>query len=546
MTRTDERHILQGLRRVARIQASSLDTDRALNKAAACLERPLPVQHRLRLRLVLVPTGIAASLALLAVLALFAWPARYANAAGELRRIAQIYNDYRGWIHVNVTRDNRPITATHINTVDGTFACTWFDDQGQPLMYEYDVPATGQQSVYMRGVDDVRVGSLPPSVLMQHVQRMSEATSFARLVERVDAHVGSESFDVRRSQEGDVERFDFSWRGAGEGKVSQVSVLADPQTQMVHTITTSRAGSTIEESYTYGQPALRDIYDLGVPREATVTALDDTGIAESTQATLPVPTVQPATLGREGLLQIAERTRQAINVFEVTFTFNTVRHVAALAANRSREQVIVKGAKIFYDHRYTPDSDGDSYQFHRTLAFNGQRSTLIDREEGDRLNVVVSTGKMGRELELQGKGFFDLNLLCSPRVDGTGWDDQSLLSLLRNGHATVRDYVELVNGRLCHVVDIDRLTVWLDAERGCVVMRQVYYNRDSRTPPQMVFIAEETAEVAPGLWLAIYGRKIVHPQPGIPEVTGGIENVMAVEGRTTGQQIGRASCRERV
>jgi len=133
---------------------------------------------------------------------------------------------------------------------------------------------------------------------------------------------------------------------------------------------------------------------------------------------------------------------------------------------------------------------------------------------------------LGWESQLKGKAFFDFNLLCPSRWRGTGWDDQSLRSLLRHGR--VRDYLELVNGRVCHVVDVDGLTVWLDAERGCLVMRQVYHSSGDTAYPQMVFVTDAAVEVGLGFWLASKGRKTVNPRPGVPETAGGMQSTMVV------------------
>ncbi len=254
-------------------------------------------------------------------------------------------------------------------------------------------------------------------------------------------------------------------------------------------------------------------------------------------------TQQPSTRSREQLLAAVEATRRTITDFQATFESVRVPTQANMV-NRERATVVVKGNRIYIDHYLSEDSDGLSYA-HRTLAFNGDRTTLM---EPGRAVASVKDGP-GDEVDTQRHEFFNLNLLNAPRRErpgtrgqglfagidnalsgkGRGRDDQSVVSLLRNDAATVRPFLETVVGRDCHVVDCGPFTVWLDAERGCVPLRQVYYDRANPKQILMVFLVEKAAQVAPGLWVATRGRKILGPSASSAALTGGQETILFVK-----------------
>ena len=197
--------------------------------------------------------------------------------------------------------------------------------------------------------------------------------------------------------------------------------------------------------------------------------------------------------------------------------------------NRMAATVVVKGRMSYIDRRYSFDADAPVYQFHGVVAYNGKRSTQY-QTQGDPTIAAISTER-SRESSTQGLGFFDLNLLNPARPEVRGYDDQNLIHLLRDRSARVRNKIELVNDRACHVVETPGMTVWLDAERGGVPLRHAYHTTSLTSDrPTMIFLVEQVAEVSPGLWLATRGRKIVAPHPGSPETVGGIEHTMFVSG----------------
>ncbi len=256
-----------------------------------------------------------------------------------------------------------------------------------------------------------------------------------------------------------------------------------------------------------------------------------------------VKTDQPSTLSRRKLLAIVETARKRIKDLQVTFHTVTVNPSAKMVT-RARTTVVTKGPRTYIDEHYSFDPNAPVYQLRRIAAFNGKRSTLYQPQ-----NTSASVeDTRHRETETQGHRFFDLNFLNRPKEsrdygrgrglierailtrNGRGNDDHSLLSLLANSGSKVRPVLEKIGDRSCHVVDCGSVTVWLDAERGCVPLRQIFH--DERNPKQtmLVFLVRKVHEVSPGFWVATRGRKFNILTPGAAELTGTNEKIVLVQG----------------
>ena len=238
------------------------------------------------------------------------------------------------------------------------------------------------------------------------------------------------------------------------------------------------------------------------------------------------PASMPAILSKNDLLLAAEKARARIADLTVSFTFNATKEDISTLAYRSHAKIVIKGPKSYIDHEFGGDPRRDPRMWKRIVAYNGQRSTIYESSRG------VATVMAGQQAETrtQGRGFFDMMLLNAPMPFGQGYADQNLISLLRAEACQCRPHLEVVDGRRCYVLDVQRLgglamTVWLDAERGFLPVRQVYY--DGRTPPQvqMEFTVEQAVQVQDGLWFAVRGRKKV----------AGSEYVMTVDGMGEGK-----------
>ena len=258
----------------------------------------------------------------------------------------------------------------------------------------------------------------------------------------------------------------------------------------------------------------------------------------------PVQTRQPKVLDCRELLTLAEARFDQLKDFQVIFR-RVEEKSDGQKAHLSRTTVVLKGYRIYIDHHYGVNPNSVGYKFRRVIAYNGKKTTLY---EPRRAFANVEAGQ-NHETDTQRYDFFSLNLLNAPLNDrlgpgfqnsmkavansalgsGRGRDDQSLISMLRNSKTAVRPFLEKIGRRDCHVIDTDHCTVWLDAERGCVPLRQVY--RDRRRPQFVIiqFQVRRVTEVSPGFWVATRGRKIVPKSEIIIYVEGWVNNEPAIK-----------------
>jgi beta-lactamase regulating signal transducer with metallopeptidase domain len=249
-------------------------------------------------------------------------------------------------------------------------------------------------------------------------------------------------------------------------------------------------------------------------------------------------TKQGPTLTKEQILLGVEAARSQIKDISVNFSYNQVKGPPGNLGRRLHVTWVLKESKAYTARVFGADPAPDSKTFKKEIAYNGRRTTFYEPDRG----LAMVRTELTRETKTQGEGFFDLMLLNPPRDDGDGRNDQSLVSLLKSGKSRLRKQTEVVRGRICHVADLmdassDRpsMTVWIDAQRGFLPMRQVFYTKPGGDEILMLFDIEEARDLGNGLWFPVYGRKLVNPVPGMPEISAGIECVMEVDGWREGK-----------
>ncbi|MBC7833473.1 MAG: hypothetical protein H7Y88_00025 [Phycisphaerales bacterium] len=245
---------------------------------------------------------------------------------------------------------------------------------------------------------------------------------------------------------------------------------------------------------------------------------------------------QPAVLSKDELRQIAA-VRETIGDIRVSFSHNVDGGPANLFA-RSHRSVVKSGDRIFVSHAYGRRPDLSTVTVRRDTAFDGSRFSLHEVNRG---MALVHMGRdHEQEVDTQTFGFFDLAMLNDPDPNGNGFNDQSLESLLTCDVSVVVPVIEDVNGVPCHVVEIVRedgggrkYAAWLDASRGCLPMRQWYYDASGVVAMELVCL--EAQEAAPGIWLPVIGQKNVGIIPGMPETETALTFNMVVDGAETGE-----------
>jgi thiol-disulfide isomerase/thioredoxin len=243
-----------------------------------------------------------------------------------------------------------------------------------------------------------------------------------------------------------------------------------------------------------------------------------TNPVETAKGEVRQSSVKPVPLTKKEILQSVEALRSKIEDLSVSFTFDAVQggDTPDFVGARMHQTVVTKGDKTYIDYQFGAAPKYQQPLFRREMAFNGERSTVHEVSRG----VASVRTTRERETNTQGRGFFDLMLLNPPRANGFGSDDQSLLSLLRSDLSLLREEMESVNGHRCYVLDVTHpslgktcMTVWLDADRGLLPIKHVYYFGKDLDLIILEFVIEEAMELDEGLWFAVRGYKRVGPVP---------------------------------
>jgi len=215
-----------------------------------------------------------------------------------------------------------------------------------------------------------------------------------------------------------------------------------------------------------------------------------------------------AFLSKGEILVAVEAIRSRIEDLSVHFSSDALKAPASFMGNRFHETAVIKGDKTYFDREFGAAPEHDKMLFRREVAFNGKRSTMHHVNSG----IASVHSKRERETKTQGSEYFDLMLLNSPRPDGDGVSDQNLVSLLKSDRSHVREEMQAVNGHFCHVIDLvdpifnrTRLTVWLDADRGFLPIKQVYYGGKGLQQVTIEFVIEEAVELQPHYrtWMSV-------------------------------------------
>ncbi len=241
-----------------------------------------------------------------------------------------------------------------------------------------------------------------------------------------------------------------------------------------------------------------------------------------------------AFLSKGEILVAVEAIRSRIEDLSVHFSSDALKAPASFMGNRFHETAVIKGDKTYFDREFGAAPEHDKMLFRREVAFNGKRSTMHHVNSG----IASVHSKRERETKTQGSEYFDLMLLNSPRPDGDGVSDQNLVSLLKSDRSHVREEMQAVNGHFCHVIDLvdpifnrTRLTVWLDADRGFLPIKQVYYGGKGLQQVTIEFVIEEAVELQEGMWFAVRGFKRARPAAeAIPEGRWQVVRPIKVDG----------------
>jgi hypothetical protein len=224
---------------------------------------------------------------------------------------------------------------------------------------------------------------------------------------------------------------------------------------------------------------------------------------------------QPATLSREMLLAIAEMSRDALDDITIDYTKLRTKGLGDDASDfLTAEHIVSDGQRFYAETARLWAPEYGNLAFLRVAATDGKIMSMYDMHRG-MAGRRIDDGHS--ETSVRGREFFGMSMLYD-RVDSENPAGAagSLIGLLSDSNAVVREQQELVHGVSTYVVDLVSpsgtfaMTAWIDPERGCVPLRHEY-SMPHRGGKYMEYDVLEIAEVAPGLWLPVQGVKRVMP-----------------------------------
>ncbi len=219
--------------------------------------------------------GIAAALALTAGLLVMNATSQTVTAAEALTQAAQTSKSYKGWVHTRNTvagEDPNNYCVTHFNNETGAWVSEVHSDGA--LEVEMYVPAEKEEVKYDSKTGEIRMGEVYANF----------AVEWKKIVQQMPLTITEElknsaTAKIRETREGDLNRFDLipstemektRDHDPANDQPQQATTWADARTNLIQKIQVTTAGKIETCTYTYGNPEIRDIYDVGVPRNAKV------------------------------------------------------------------------------------------------------------------------------------------------------------------------------------------------------------------------------------------------------------------------------------
>lgn len=179
---------------------------------------------------------------------------------------------YAGWVHIRGEMEGNWCSEHHFDTTSGTSVMLWRVPEG--LTVKMYIPAERKEVVYHETDAVVRVADL-------HDESATQLVALAGRHELTveDLVSGRPGATAVRTGGGELDRYQISIPAEDkatctDGRCSRPAaegvVWADSSTGLVRRADLLVGGKRMTSEYTYGEPAIRDVYDVGVPRGARV------------------------------------------------------------------------------------------------------------------------------------------------------------------------------------------------------------------------------------------------------------------------------------
>lgn len=203
-----------------------------------------------------------------------------------------------------------------------------------------------------------------------------------------------------------------------------------------------------------------------------------------------------------------------------------------------RAAVTLKGDKVYFDHTYGGSPAFEGRVFNGVHAFDGAHTVDEDTTNG---GAFIKAGRTIQSNPRCAPGFLDLCMLASA---GGSFGDQesSLVAFLNDPNVRLRPTLEDIDAHWCHVVDLPgsagllRLSVWIDADRGFLPVRQVHWRAGGTA--LLDIRTDEAIQLPTGHWVPVRGRKGFGVLPGgVPELSSPHLVVVQVERDGQGRYV---------
>jgi hypothetical protein len=213
------------------------------------------------------------------------------NAAEVLQEVIRTNQAYQGWIHIDSSwvkeGEDKPVTGVrHMNTVDGAFI--WEDTTEGQLKIKYHSPSRDEYIEYDSKSKEIalyNLNSFPAKALVDSWP----LTVDAKIASFKEA-TGRDPYEITMTQEDDLDRFDIQYfeNNAEEIRISKekstgfstsLTLWVDRDSRLIRKsveeiqskkLTSMITGWNISGRFSYGEPVIGNVYDLGVPRDALV------------------------------------------------------------------------------------------------------------------------------------------------------------------------------------------------------------------------------------------------------------------------------------
>ena len=190
-----------------------------------------------------------------------------ASAAEALKEATKASNGYLGWVHVEQLGQG---SFLHANTGTNTVAMDTNIGGNREVMFFSQ--ATSEYMRYNAKTITVTMNINSAIETNRMVSVIKKQLMPDTLIEKLDKYG---KLAVTQFQEGGLDKFDIVVEGLVDGSkdipFDKLVVLVNPDTSLIQEVKAFRGEGVIATmKFTYGEPEIKDIYDLGVPRDATV------------------------------------------------------------------------------------------------------------------------------------------------------------------------------------------------------------------------------------------------------------------------------------